>query len=364
MDKSRKIILFIAIILLIGFLAWYFSSLVVYLVTSIMLSFVGSPLVKLLKKVKIGKFHLPVSVCATITLILMVIFFASIIIVFIPIIVSQADVFTNLDFTSLAKSFEERFKPLEQKLIQFHLLSQNQKIINIVSEQIFSFLKMLNMSDMFSGFVSVTGNLFIGTFAVLFTTFFLLKDEHIVYNLIMLIAPEKYHNETENILQSSKRLLSRYFIGLLIDILVITTGYSIGLSALGIKNALLIASIGGILHVIPYLGPLIGVTLGSMLGIATALAGNPNADILSIILIIAGVFAAVNMLDNFVFQPLIYSNSVKAHPLEIFFIILIGDAVGGILGMILAIPMYTLVRIVLKEFLFKFRIVQKLTEKI
>jgi len=132
----------------------------------------------------------------------------------------------------------------------------------------------------------------------------------------------------------------------------------------GIKNALLIAFVGGVFHIIPYIGPLIGATLGVVLGLAGAISGNMYPDLVPVILKILSVFFAVNLIDNFVFQPFIYSNSVKAHPLEIFFIVLIGERLAGIPGMVLAIPFYTLIRIVAKEFFNKFKIVQKLTENL
>ncbi len=364
MNNPKRIFLIIAGILIIGFLLWYFSSLVIYLITSIMLAFMGSPFVKILKKIRIGKYHLPGSLSAAITLILIIILFALILGIFVPIIISQAEVFANLDINSLVKSIEDKFIPFEQKLVHYRLISKDQRIVTIVSGQIFSFIKMINVSDILNNILSLTGNIFIGVFAVLFTTFFLLKDEHLVYNAIMLITPEKYHTEMKNIMASSKNLLSRYFLGLMIDLTLITSCYSIGLSIFGVKNAILIGFIGGILHIIPYLGPLIGGSLGILLAIASTLAVSPTADIFPVFLVVIGVFIVTNIIDNIVFQPLIYSNSVKAHPLEIFFVVLVGDSVGGILGMIFAIPVYTLIRIVAKEFLSRLRIVQKLTERL
>jgi predicted PurR-regulated permease PerM len=364
MINLKKIIIISALILLSGFLIWYFSSLVIYVITSIMLSFIGNPIVKLLRKFKFRNYSLPVSACAGITLLFLVFIIALLISVFIPIIISQASVLADIDISSISNSIEVKLYPLEQKLVAYNFISEDQKIITIISDRIFAFIKMIDFTLIINNLLSFTGEIFVGVFAVLFTTFFFLKDQHLVYDLIMLITPTKYHSEMENILDSSKLLLSRYFIGLCIDLTLITTCYSIGLWIFGIKNAILIASIAGILHVIPYLGPLIGGTLGILIGIASALTVNPTADLLPVILIIAGVIIIVNIIDNIVFQPYIYSNSVKAHPLEIFFIILIGDSIAGIPGMILAIPIYTLIRIVLKEFLNKFRIVQKMTEKL
>ena len=174
----------------------------------------------------------------------------------------SGDVFSNIDINSLAKNLEDKLQPIELKLIQYRLLSKDQKIITLITDQVFSFIRMVNFPQIINKVLSMTGNIFVGTFAVLFTSFFLLKDKHLAYNFILLVTPLKYHHEMENILASSKRLLSRYFIGLCLELILITSCYAVTLSLFGIKDALLIAFIGGILHVIPYLGPLIGGTLG------------------------------------------------------------------------------------------------------
>jgi predicted PurR-regulated permease PerM len=67
------------------------------------------------------------------------------------------------------------------------------------------------------------------------------------------------------------------------------------------------------------------------------------------------------LLDAFLIQPNLLGNSVKAHPLEIFLVILIFGTLGGIVGMLLAIPVYTILRVVAKEFLSEYKVVRELT---
>ncbi len=364
MNSPRRIIIIVLIILFICFSVWFFSSLFIYLISAIMLSFIGNSIVRLLTKIKIGKHVIPKSVRASIALIIIIGVFGLLIGLFVPIIISQANFFTNIDLQKLSVGLEKFLAPLEYKLIQYRLMGKNETIITILSDQFLSLIRVLDFSSIVNYVISFTGKIFIGVFAVIFIAFFLLKDEYIVYDTIMLLTPDKYHSKMETILDSSKKLLTRYFAGLCIDVFLITSCYFIGLSIFGIKNALLIAFVAGVLHVIPYLGPMIGGVIGVVLGISATLAVSPFANLLPIVLIILGVFVVVNLIDNFVFQPLIYSNSVKAHPLEIFFIVLIGDTIAGIPGMILAIPFYTLIRIVAKEFFIQFPIVQKLTERL
>lgn len=79
---------------------------------------------------------------------------------------------------------------------------------------------------------------------------------------------------------------------------------------------------------------------------------------------VLSVFIIMQIIDNFVLQPIIFSKSVKAHPLEIFLVVLIGAKLGGILGMVLAIPLYTVFRVIGKVFLSEFKVIQNLTRNI
>ncbi len=105
------------------------------------------------------------------------------------------------------------------------------------------------------------------------------------------------------------------------------------------------------MNVIPYVGPLIGCAFALFIGLTT----NPDMSLLSVVIRVLIVLPAVNLADAFLLQPLIYSSSVKAHPLEIFLVILAGATLGGIGGMILAVPSYTILRVFGKEFFTSFR---------
>ncbi len=156
----------------------------------------------------------------------------------------------------------------------------------------------------------------------------------------------------------------RYFIGVVLELIGVMTIITLGLLIFGIENAILIGFFGGIMNIIPYVGPIIGSCIGIMLGITGILVQGTFDELLPAFLKLSGVFLVANFIDNNILVPMIYSNSVKAHPLEIFFVIIMGGSLAGILGMLLAIPVYTILRVIAKEFFQKFRIVKKLTEQI
>jgi predicted PurR-regulated permease PerM len=167
-------------------------------------------------------------------------------------------------------------------------------------------------------------------------------------------------------MDSVSHLLRRYFIGLLFEVFMVMLLNTIGLSIVGIEfnHAVVIGLFCGLLNVIPYLGPWMGAIVGLLIGMAL----NINADFMSQTLPLLGfmviVFSSVQVIDNVLFQPLIYSSSVKSHPLEIFLVIIAAGSLAGIIGMILAIPVYTIIRVIAKEFFENMKIVRKLTENL
>ena len=180
----------------------------------------------------------------------------------------------------------------------------------------------------------------------------------------MTVTPEKYHEQANRVIQNAKHLLTRYFVGILIQISLITLFDTLGLTIVGAKYPLAIGFFAGLINVIPYIGPLIGTTVGLVIGLISNINADFYSQLLPLLLLMLAVFLIVQLMDNMIFQPLIFSNSVNAHPLEIFLIIIAAGTLAGIPGMILAVPGYTFVRIIAKEFFHEFRIVKSLTKNI
>jgi len=146
--------------------------------------------------------------------------------------------------------------------------------------------------------------------------------------------------------------------------LFVATLTTIALSLLGVKNCLLIGMFAGLMNVIPYVGPLIAAAFGILIGVTSNLELEFYTQLLPLVYKIAFTFLAIQLIDAIIFQPLVISNIVKAHPLEIFLVILIAGTLTGIGGMIIAVPVYTILRIIAKEFLNNFKIVQQLTSEL
>lgn len=362
MPKTKNFAVAFGLLVLV-FCCWYFSAIVSYILIAAVVSFIGQPIVAFFEKIKIRKHTLPRTLSTIIALLLISSVLLLFVLLFVPLIAHEAKVLSEIDYNILISSLQKPLNDLQILLSDYGILGKGQSIQAALTERLRSVVDIATFSDFFQQIIGFTGSFFVGVFSVLFIGFFFIKDEHLFYKGIMLFVPEKYKEQTSNVLDQTKHLLSRYFIGLCIELFCVVTLLTIGLSILGVKNAIIMGFFGGIMNIIPYVGPVIGTSVGIILGLAGSLDAGLTVDLLWLAVLIFLVFGVTNMIDGMLLQPYIFSNSVKAHPLEIFLVIMIAGSVAGIGGMILAIPTYTVIRIVAKEFLSHFSIVKKLTDK-
>lgn len=367
MNKLVRYIIIGFIVALVAFLVWYFSSIVAYILISAVLSLMGKPIVDLISKIKIKNWSPPRFIGAIIALLTLWLVFIAFFRIMIPLVISQFNELGTIDVQALVVKFAEPINSIQQ-FIQNYLPASAQGFVlqDFLISKISGIFTVSMITDAFSSTANLLANLFIALFSISFITFFFLKDDTLFFNSVILLFPEKYEAQITRALISITKLLRRYFIGILIESTGIMLLDTIGLSIVGIQfqTAIVVSLLAGILNVIPYVGPFIGTVLGTLIIMATQLyTGFPDNVLIFTILVVAA-FLFTQLIDNVVFQPLIYGTSVKAHPLEIFIVLLIAGNVAGMLGMLLAIPSYTVLRVIAKEFFNHFRVVQKLTEKI
>lgn len=359
-----KWIVSIIIISLVIYSIWYFRFLVGCLAISVVLSFIGRPLISILDKITYKKFHIGNILSTLITLILLIGSIFLIFYILVPMIISQAMSFANIDIYQIADYYAGPIKGLESFLYKYQLMSANTNLESLVSNKILSLFQIFQINDIAGIILGFGTNIIMGFFIVVFITFFLLKDAHLLYNFIMGITPDIHTEAVNRVICNTRNLISRYFIGISLEILLMISMLSIGFYIAGFTNAILIATICGVMVILPYIGVIIGGFMGLIISITGFLSVDPSINILPIIFKFLIVFAIVKLIDDFILQPIIYSKSVKAHPLEIFIVILMAGEIGGVVGMILAIPTYTFLRIIAKEFFSELKIVQSITKDI
>ena len=331
------------------------------MLTATVLALVAQPFVKILSRIRYKQKHLPQGFIAFISLISMLTVIFTFFYVFIPLIIDQGKFVAGLNFNDVFTDVLNQFPRLKQLLLQ---MGTEQEISKNVYNQISSFANISNAGFILDRFLSAFGSIAGGFLIVSFITFFLLKDNKLAYRTVLLITPVEFEDEMKDILRTTKSMLSKYFVALFIDVIIVITLVSSLLYFLGVPNALFIGVFAGVMNVIPYVGPIISFIFACILGVTGSLQQQELEMIGPIITKIFWVLLGVNMVDGFLIQPYLYSNSVKAHPLEIFIVILMASALAGVWGMIVAIPTYTLLRIVAKEFLANYKFFKKMTENI
>jgi len=364
MNNNFKNVLLIILVILSGFFIWYFFRIFLYLMVSAVISLLGQPLVEFLQRIRIGQIRIPLGVSAFITLLIIIGLFAGFFSVLFPLLASQAALMADLDMAAITTSIEIPLSKTETFLHSWNLLKSEETI----SGRILAELSAIATFEKFSGFFNSVLNLvievFFGFLAISFITYFFLKEQRLFSSIVLFFTPQPHRSEASEILAESKVLLRRYFAGLFTDLAAVFFLITLCMWIIGLPNALVIGFFAGILNVIPYVGPIIATFIGVFLGVSVNLQMDFYSEMLPMVLSIIASFIIVNTIDIGVLQPLIFSKSVKSHPLEIFIVFIIAGMIGGVFGMIAAIPAYSVLRIFGKQFYMKSRLVQGLRESI
>ncbi|TDW49026.1 putative PurR-regulated permease PerM [Flavobacterium sp. 270] len=356
---SNGILRALATILIIGIILYFLytiQTVIVYLVVSLILCLIANPLVLFLK----NKLKFSNSLAATTTIIFFILMMVGFILLFVPLIISQANNLSLLDTNHLQLQFVEMEHNIETYFnIQHVDLNKMLKDSKVTSMLNFGFFTGFINSIM--GFMADMG---MGLVSVFFITFFFIKDQEVFKTQARKILPDNNEDKILNSVTKINHMLTRYFIGLLLQLTVVFILYLIVLLIFGNKNAFVIAFLCAVLNIIPYIGPIIGTTLAGILTMISLIGHDFQSEILPTTIYVLIGFLVVQAIDNNISQPIIASKSVNSHPLEIFLITIISGITFGIVGMIIAVPVFTMLKVILKEFFPDNKIVSVLTERI
>ena len=371
-DKLARYILWAAAAAIIIALCWYFRSVLVYIIIAAVVSLLGRPIMKLLRKITIKGKAAPDWLLAILTLILILAIFLGIITQVIPVVsgIIQS-VSSNLQNASFNTSEIARWMDrLNIWLIdRFPSIGRDFKIQEALVTWLKEAFDISSVTSVVGSVASALGSFGIGLFSVMFIGFFFIKDDKLFRRIIGALVPDKVEGEAIQAVGDIEHLLTRYFGGLLTEVLGVATLNFLGLwliARIGLYPALGIAFMTGLLNVIPYVGPWIGAGTGTVLGLvlkySSAAAAGVYPNFWVILITLLAVFVFTQMVDNFVFQPFIYSKSIKSSPLEIFIVLLMAGHVGGIIGMLVAIPAYTVIRVIAARFFQEVKPIKRLIQ--
>ena len=348
------------VFLLLATVSLYFlyliQSIIIYLVVSLILTLIGNPILDLFKK----RLKFKHTLATIATLFIYVLFIAGFVLMFIPLISSQGENLSLLKTDEIEKNITQLLNQASAFLESYHIDSSEMiKESNLTTKINFNFIP--NFLNAILGTLSSIG---IGLASVLFITFFFLKDRILFIIGIKKLMPGSQEEKILNSAHKINHLLSRYFLGLLLQLFIVFVLYLIVLFIFGIPNLFIIAFLCAILNIVPYIGPLIASLLAAILTMLSNLGGDFQTEILPTTIYVLIGFWIVQVIDNNFSQPIIFSKSVSSHPLEIFLVILIAGFLSGILGMIIAVPLYTIFKVIGKEFFPENVVIKLLTKDI
>ena len=363
-DKLAGYLIKLAGFAIIAALCWYFKNVLIYIIIAFVVSLIGRPIMRLLKKVHIKKFQLPDWFSAIVTILLIIGFLTLIITQLVPLvsnIVRDASLMNSKMY--LESNPVDRIN--EWLIGLFPNLGADFNLIDVIMLKLSELVSFNSVTGFVGSVASLVSSAFVGVFAVVVISFFFLKDSGLFERIICALVPDRIEKTMTTTLNDIRQLLSRYFVGLLLEMLGVALIDFLGLwliARLDFSYAIGIAVFAGILNVIPYVGPLMGCGIGVVLGIIlkVGIGAGLGVNVWFFALIILAIMLAAQLIDNFIYQPVIYSTSIKAHPLEIFIVLLMAGHIGGAVGMLVAIPSYTVVRVVALRFFHRFKPIQRL----
>jgi predicted PurR-regulated permease PerM len=340
--------------LFLGYFLFAIQSVIIYIIIAGILSLIARPIILFLRK----KLKFPNTIAVVFTMILMLGMLTGLIVLFIPLIAEQGKSLSLLEVDELQKNIQEIFN---QTTTYF-----SSKGIDVLDElkNVDLITQFKEIPNLLNAILGALGSLSVGLFSVLFISFFFMKDSQLLKKGVMTIIPNGTEGRFSKSLETINSLLSRYFIGLLFQITILFILYTLILLIFDIDNAIVIAFLCALLNLIPYVGPIIGAVIMFILSMTSNIGLHFQSEIISTSLWILFWYLIAQLIDNFISQPLIFSKTTKSHPLEIFLIIIIGGILFGVVGMITAIPLYTALKVILKEFLSENKIVKSITKDI
>lgn len=332
--------------LLIAYFVYEVRSVIAYILFAVVVALIGRPIKSFLRR----QLKLPHILAIALTLLLLVCVLGGIIALFVPLLAEQGENLRFLRLEDIQNELDEMARKVSRALgaspqVVEEIVKETDIETKVAKEiEVGFFTKMIN------SVMEILGTIGIGLFSVIFISFFFLKDGKLIQRIFVRIFPERHRHGVLNSMEGIKVLLSRYFVGLIIQMTVLFVIYAATLLLVGVENAVVIAFLCALFNIVPYVGPIFGGLIMMALTLTSNLGGNFGSEILRDLGFVAIGITIGQLVDNFFSQPLIFSNSVKSHPLEIFLIIIIAGMLFGVFGMIVAVPAYTVLKVLLKEF--------------
>lgn len=327
--KNSFKVMLLVLFLLLGL--WFISLLggvFILLILSVLLTFILSPLVEWLEVKGLRRAY---GILVIYVLIAFALF--GLLRTLLPPLVNQViSIEQSVRSPNFAKEIQDVQAGIQSKLPFIDFGDVSNKISQVLIQLASKWLEILTSA----------GSILMVLVIVPFVTFFFLKDGDAFIRGFMALVPNRYFEMTLNVLHKIGIQLGRYIRAWLTEAAIVGALSIMGLAIMGVKYAVVIGTLAGIANLIPYLGPVVG----AVPAIVVSFVQTGNFGMLLPIVIL---FVAIRLADDMIVVPAVYSRGVSIHPLTVVLLILIAAELKGVLGMVLAVPLYTVFRVVAKE---------------
>ena len=363
-DRLARHIINIGAFAIIAALCWYFRSVLIYIIAAFVISLIGQPVFRALKQITVKGKSAPDWLLSIFTLVSIILLLSLIVTEIIPIVSGIVrDAVAMNDSITFDRDMLDRLNAWIYNM--FPDVGRDFDVVDFLLGKLKAVTSFSGVSSLLGSVASAVASIAVGVFSIVFISFFFIKDEALFGKIVGALVPDKIEESVGRTILDIEKLLSRYFVGLTIEVMGVMLLDFLGLwliARIGVNYAIGIAFIAGILNIIPYVGPFVGDVLGIGLCMILKLGAGVGLDVNIWIfaLIVFAIMQGTQFVDNFVYQPLIYSTSIKANPLEIFIVLLIAGHIDGAIGMLVAIPSYTVVRVIASRFFYNYKAVRRL----
>ncbi|MDZ7756686.1 AI-2E family transporter [Rhodohalobacter sp.] len=338
-ENIIKSIIGLATLVIVALIVFNYINLVAYAIIAMLLSYLLDPIVNRMQAAGMNR-----TFAITITLSSMILLIAWISTSVIPIVANQMAGLTRQLTTDNMIFIANQVELQLREYLDFIPPGYLRENIEVLAEDFFNIGRF---SDILSDLIGIFTNLFAAFLIIPFATFFFLKDGFKIRRDLLELVPNKYFESILTLIDKIETRLGHYFRSVALQCTIVGIASWLALSFAGLNNAASVGIAIGISNSIPYFGPLIGYILSITISIIET--GDFSLVLPSIM---AVLFAQI--LDNVVLQPLIFSKSADIHPVAILFIIMIGAQTAGILGMLIAIPIATIIKITINQIVWSF----------
>ncbi len=357
----RSNLLWAAALMALGAAVYFFSNIVGYLIAAAVLAMLGRPLKDFFqRRIRIGRWRMGPASASLLTLLCFFLIVTGFFLLFVPTIVAQIKHLAAVDYAALSEKLKGPMTEWDTWLHRAGLLEPGQSLAKRIQESLIGFFQPKLLGDWIGGFLSAASSIALAVLSVSFILFFFLKEEDLLTGTIYVFMPARWKRKSLHALEEAGTVLTRYLRGLALQTLSFMAIASAALWLLGVPNALLLGILGGLFNIIPYLGPLIGIAVGCFFTLIHFIEADFSVIGLNLLKVVAA-FGFTQLIDNVLLYPYITSTSVRAHPLEVFLVVLVAAQLGGPVGMIIGVPLYTVARAIIGVFFSEFRIVQRWT---